>query len=120
MTFNIPVQHYGQLKGRLILQPSPADAVPLCVVMSREADRLKYSNKELNKKVQEMEVQLEVLKVDRWGLHMMLALKLSTLSASASTSAGESAVVVGAKRRLIDDSGGTPMTQSSAKKAKDE
>ncbi|EER11514.1 hypothetical protein Pmar_PMAR011062 [Perkinsus marinus ATCC 50983] len=73
--------------------------------MSREADRLKYSNKELNKKVQEMEVQLEVLKVDR---------------ASASTSAGESAVVVGAKRRLLDDSGGTPMTQSSTKKAKDE
>ncbi|KAF4749491.1 hypothetical protein FOZ62_027432 [Perkinsus olseni] len=111
VTFSVPLEDYGQIKGRLSLPQAHAVLEPLCMTLAREAKRLKWSVEQLQRKLHDAEILLEAAKSNS-----------NPVAAAAGPSAVASSTVEGGAKRplLLPDSGGTPMAEASAKKAKNE
>ncbi|KAF4697275.1 hypothetical protein FOZ60_009897 [Perkinsus olseni] len=65
VTFSVPLEDYGQIKGRLSLPQAHAVLEPLCMTLAREAKRLKWSVEQLQRKLHDAEILLEAAKSNR-------------------------------------------------------
>ncbi|KAF4701027.1 hypothetical protein FOZ62_016582 [Perkinsus olseni] len=99
---NVPVEDYGQIKGRLSLPQAHAVLEPLCMTLAREAKRLKWSVEQLQRKLHDAEILLEAAKSNS-----------NPIAAAAAPSTVASSTVEGGAKRplLLPDSGGTPMLE---------
>ncbi|KAF4708416.1 hypothetical protein FOZ63_000886, partial [Perkinsus olseni] len=107
----VPVEDYGQIKGRLSLPQAHAVLEPLCMTLAREAKSLKWTVEQLQRKLHDAEILLEAAKSNS-----------NPIAAAAGPSAVASSTVEGGGKRplLLPDSGGTLVAEASAKKAKNE
>ncbi|KAF4661760.1 hypothetical protein FOZ61_002958 [Perkinsus olseni] len=65
VTFSVPVEDYGQIKGRLSLPQAHAVLEPLCMTLAREAKRLKWTVEQLQRKLHDAEILLAAAKSNR-------------------------------------------------------